>query len=366
MSSVMTNRPQQRRVPPQAVIEVVSEPSPELFAHHLAGLTGLLRMALLSGMEMTLPTSLNLVVDVAQTMVRADAELVIYAAPNDAASRMQVHRGLEPAPPAEEENLLHAWVGDSGKPLLVSTGLDAAMDEFLARLRVRHAIAAPMFLKHDWSGSLQLFRVAGDGFDAAEGRLLWFLSLLAENQLARIQSMAQLTHVAYTEYLTGLRARGYFEEALEQEAHRALRQSSQCGLLLIDLDDFKSINDRYGHHAGDDVLRQFARVLTHELRDVDTAARYGGDEFGVILPDTTEAGVRMVADRIRDAVRRHPFRIPETELQVQIGLSIGIALCPGDERDGRQLLRAADLALYQAKRRGKDGPLFWRELNAAG
>lgn len=185
---------------------------------------------------------------------------------------------------------------------------------------------------------------------------------MAENQLAHIQSVARLTHVAYTDYLTGLRARGYFEEALEQEVHRALRQSSLCGLLLLDLDGFKSVNDCYGHHAGDDVLRQFAHILTHDLRDVDTAARYGGDEFGVILPDSNVAGVRLVAHRIHDDFRRHPFRIPESDLKVQLGLSIGVALCPNDEHTGRRLLRAADTALYQAKQRGKDQMVFWREV----
>jgi diguanylate cyclase (GGDEF)-like protein len=365
MAAVMANSPELMRVPPQAVIEVVSEPNVELFAQHLGGLTGLLRMALLSGVEMSLPTALHLVLDISQSVVRADSELMIYANPDEPGTRLQVQRGLEPAPPPPEENLLHAWVGQTAKPLLASTGLDAAMDAFLARMGARHAIAVPMFLKHAWSGSLQLYRVDGESFDVTEGRLLWFLSLLAENQLVRIQSMAQLTQVAYTDYLTGLRARGYFEEALEQEVHRAVRQSSLCGLLLIDLDNFKSINDRYGHHAGDHVLRQFARILTHELREVDTAARYGGDEFGVILPDTTEAGVRMVAHRIRDAVRRHAFRVPETDAEASLGLSIGVALCPTDERSGRQLLRAADFALYQAKQRGKDRPLFWRELKQA-
>ncbi len=362
MATILADQPQPRRVPPQAVIEVVSEPNAERFAHYLPGLTGLLRMALLSGAEMTLPTSLHLLLDITQSVVRADRELVIYANPNQPAARIQVHRGNEPPPPVED-NLLHAWVGQMGKPLLVSPGLDTAMDVFLARLRARWAIAVPLFVKHDWSGTLQAYRAGGETFNVIEGQLLWFLALLAENQLARIQSMAQLTHVAYTDFLTGLRARGYFEEALEQETHRTLRQASVCGLLLIDLDDFKAVNDRYGHHAGDDVLRQFARILTRDLREVDTAARYGGDEFGVILPDTTEAGVRLVAHRIRDAVRRQPFRIPDSDQQVQLGLSIGIALCPGDERSGKLLLRAADLALYQAKQRGKDRPLFWRELN---
>jgi len=98
------------------------------------------------------------------------------------------------------------------------------------------------------------------------------------------------------------------------------------------------------------------------MRDVDTVARFGGDEFSIILPDIDDAGVRFVATRVREAVRNHPFRIPESEVTLQLSLSIGVALCPGDERNPDQLLRAADLALYQAKQRGKDRPIFWREL----
>lgn len=240
--------------------------------------------------------------------------------------------------------------------------MDAAMDGYLERVESRFALAAPLYLEHDWAGSIQLFRTGGEPFAIADGRLLWILSLLAENQMARINVLQQLTSMAYTDYLTGLRARGYFEQALEQEVRRTLRKSSSCALLLVDLDEFKSINDRFGHRAGDDVLRQFAHILTRDMRDIDTVARFGGDEFSVILPDINDEGARYVATRVRDAVRAHRFRISESEVQLQLSASIGIALCPGDERNPDQLLRAADLALYQAKQRGKDRPFFWREL----
>jgi diguanylate cyclase (GGDEF)-like protein len=354
-------------LPPQAVVEVVNEPVAELFAGHVGALTSLLRVALRSGMELTLPSALHLLLDISHAVVASDRQLILFANPRDAGSRAQMgHHFHPPEPPEMHASLLHAWVEHSGKPVLAECGWDLEMDGYLGRVEARAAVAAPLFFEHACAGSVQLFRTGGAAFSVTEARLLWFLSLLAENQMARIHAMQQLTHVAYNDYLTGLRARGYFEQALEQEVHRSVRQNSVVGLLLMDLDNFKSVNDRYGHHAGDEVLRQFARVLSRDMRDVDTVARFGGDEFAVILPDTSEDGVRLVANRVRDAVRSAMFRIPDAEVQIQVSLSVGIALCPADEHAPDQLLRAADLALYQAKQRGKDRPFFWRELRRAG
>lgn len=362
----MGAEPQALHIPPRAIVEVVSEPTAELFHHNLEALTSLLRMALLSGVELTLPTALHLLLDVSQSVVASERQLIVFADQRDPASRIQMTRHFDPpAPPGPEGNLLHAWVGRSGKPLLVEAGLDPAMDAYLRQVGALGALAVPLYLEHSWAGSIQLFRAAGPPFSVSDGRLLWILSLLAENQMARISVLQQLTRMAYTDYLTGLRARGYFEQALEQEVRRALRRSSACGLMLVDLDDFKSVNDRFGHRAGDEVLRQFARILTRDMRDVDTVSRFGGDEFSVILPDIDEAGVRFVANRVREAVRAHHFAVPDSEVQLALSASIGIALCPGDEHNPDQLLRAADLALYQAKQRGKDRPFFWRDLRRA-
>jgi len=352
-------------IPAGAVVEVNNEPTPELFEHRLGSLSALLRLALLSGVELTLPTTLHLLLDVTQSVVAADRQLIIFSDQRDTGARFQMGRNFETPPPPEiGTNLLHAWTGHSGKPVLAQRGRSGCMDSLLDQVGAQTAVAVPLFVEHDWMGSLQLFRRGQPEFTPADGRLLWILSLLAENQMARINAMQHLTRLAYTDYLTGLRARGYFEQALEQEVRRTLRKSGSCGLLLVDLDNFKNINDRYGHRAGDEVLRQFARVLTRDMREIDTVARFGGDEFSIILPDIDEAGARFVATRVRDAVRAYPFRITEAELPLSLRASIGLALCPADERMPDQLLRAADLALYQAKQRGKDRAFFWRRLRA--
>ena len=350
-------------IPPRAIVEVVSEPTPELFEQNLGALTSLLRLALLSGTEMTLPTALRLLLDAAQTVVASDRQLVILHDRRASGAPLQAAGHFDPPPiPGQEENLMHRWVGRAGKPVVAQAGQSAEMDGFLQRVGARSAAATPLFLEHEWAGSVQLFRGGDTPFGPTDGRLLWLLSLLAESQMARIHIVQQLTHMAFTDYLTGLRARGYFEQALEQEVHRSVRRSGSCGLLLADLDGFKAVNDYYGHPAGDEVLRQFARVLTRDMRDIDTVARFGGDEFAIILPDVDDAGARFVATRVREAVRNAIFRIPESGAEVRLTLSLGVALCPGDERSPDQLIRAADLALYQAKQRGKDRPFFWHEM----
>jgi diguanylate cyclase (GGDEF)-like protein len=351
-------------IPARAILEISDEPNPTLFEKRLDSLLGLLRLALRAELEQSLPTGLRVLLDLAQNVVQSDRQLVVFSDRQGHDSQLVLGRRFDPPEvPEVRTNLLHGWSAELCKPLLVERGWDGEMDGFLDRVGATAALAAPLFLERDFTGSIQLFRTVG-GFTAADAHLLWFLSLLAENQVMRIRMVQRLTRAAYTDFLTGLRTRGYFEQALEQEVRRAQRKATSCCLLLIDLDNFKQVNDRFGHHAGDDVLRQFARILAHDMRDIDTVARFGGDEFSVILPDTNQEGAHFVAARIREGVRNHRFAIPDDEAKLQINLSIGIALCPGNEITPQQLLRAADAALYQAKQRGRDRQYFGEEKRA--
>jgi two-component system, cell cycle response regulator len=171
----------------------------------------------------------------------------------------------------------------------------------------------------------------------------------------------KLSELAMTDELTGLYSRRYFFESLRQHVTRTTRgPSSERALscLMLDVDRFKAINDRYGHLAGDDVLRWVAEQVRSLLRGGDVAARFGGEEFVVLLPETPETGALRVAEKIRAAIERGHER-PGPEVTV----SIGVATYEAPDIAGRSsseaavvdaLLRRVDAALYEAKRAGRN------------
>jgi two-component system cell cycle response regulator len=168
-----------------------------------------------------------------------------------------------------------------------------------------------------------------------------------------VQGQEQLRHLAETDPLTGCANRRALMERLEQEMDRAARYATMLTALMLDIDNFKQINDTYGHLVGDIVLKQLAQLLKREQRSVDVVARYGGEEFVVLLPETTSTESRNFAERVLRRVQEHDFGEPHRPVRVTV--SIGIASYP-DERvtDGRSLLEIADTHLYRAKNEGRN------------
>ncbi|KAF0223910.1 MAG: hypothetical protein FD176_1620 [Rhodospirillaceae bacterium] len=176
----------------------------------------------------------------------------------------------------------------------------------------------------------------------------FLLGVLREKEEALRQSEARMTHQAYHDMLTGLPNRTMFEDRLDQALMRAQRQGQGFALLYIDLDGFKPINDSNGHQAGDAMLRHVADCLTGQLRQTDTVARIGGDEFTVLLTDLDDPAptAARIAQQCR-TIASQPLIVDGTELSVD--LSIGIACYPQDGRSAGELLRHADHAMYQVK-----------------
>jgi len=154
---------------------------------------------------------------------------------------------------------------------------------------------------------------------------------------------------AHTDHLTGLANRRRFERQLEREIARALRYDRAFCLVLIDVDNFKCVNDTYGHDVGDEAIRHLAKVLQEGTRGIDTAARIGGEEFAVVLTETNFKGGCEVAERLRVAIKTS-----EIPTAGHITASFGIAEFPLSAQTARELIGVADAALYQAKRRGRD------------
>jgi diguanylate cyclase (GGDEF)-like protein len=191
---------------------------------------------------------------------------------------------------------------------------------------------------------------AGGLSPEAEDLVAWLGS-----QAAIALENARLHHVARreasTDELTGLVNRRRFMEALDGEIARTQRGGARLSVLLADLDDFKRINDRFGHPAGDEALRTFASLLRASLREVDTAARLGGEEFAVLLPETDLEGALVLAERLRRHVGAHAVLLHDGE-PVHLTTSIGVAEYQSGPRD--ELLQHADEGLYRAKQEGKN------------
>ena len=160
----------------------------------------------------------------------------------------------------------------------------------------------------------------------------------------------QARFLAYHDTLTGLPNRRLLDDRLAQALHLAQRRDARLAVMLVDLDEFKLVNDRYGHRAGDAVLREAARRLSACVRKADTLARQGGDEFVVVIPELApQADGRVVAEKILRAIEA-PLEAEGATLR--LGASVGISLYPEDARDGEALLRNADAAMYRAKQSG--------------
>jgi diguanylate cyclase (GGDEF)-like protein len=152
--------------------------------------------------------------------------------------------------------------------------------------------------------------------------------------------------------LTGLTSRAHFTSTTEREIQRASRTGRAFALLMTDLDGLKAANDRFGHDSGDRLLQAVAEILRGDIRVTDVAARYAGDEFVLLLPETDLAGALRVAEKVRVDISR--LALPHNGSLIRTSASIGVVTYPDDGRTFAELMRRADLAMYEAKRRGRD------------
>lgn len=167
-------------------------------------------------------------------------------------------------------------------------------------------------------------------------------------------SVRQTIELAVTDGLTGLNNRRYLDNHLKTLFNRAATRGRALSVCITDIDRFKQVNDTYGHDAGDEVLKEFARRIRSTVRGADLACRYGGEEFVVVMPDTDAAAAAMIAERLRDIIERTPFALPGSDVGLSLTASLGIATnAPGVDTP-EQLLKQADKALYEAKNSGRN------------
>jgi diguanylate cyclase (GGDEF)-like protein len=223
---------------------------------------------------------------------------------------------------------------------------------------VRSRLAAPLVVADGVEGVLAVESPAAAAFSSAQLQLLESIALQAG---AALQN-AHLYQMAMVDGLTGLFMRRYFDARIEEEFERTQRYGSPFSVVMIDVDDFKVLNDTHGHLVGDRVLRAVAAAVQSQMRGVDTAARYGGEELALILPGAEMLAAYALAERIRVAIAA--VQIPESpETSLGVTASFGVATHP-DSRAGspEDVVRRADKALYRAKQTGKNRvELYWSD-----
>jgi len=254
------------------------------------------------------------------------------------------------------------WVAKHGRALLGTTrtgpyGLASERNAYTSN----PFVSVPLKVGDEVLGVVNLTnRVDGRPFSEAE---LKVLELLAEQTAAWIrhsQKLQKMQRLSLIDEVTTLYNRRYLTSCLQREIKRAGRTGEQLSLAMLDLDHFKVFNDTYGHQAGDRLLRQFATMLQDSIRSSDIVCRYAGDEFVIILPETTQEKDRgnhqgsHFLERLRAVVSEYPFEGQQVLPGGNLTVSVGVAVFPDDGRGPDELISVADEMLYEAKRRGRN------------
>jgi len=226
------------------------------------------------------------------------------------------------------------------------------------RFKSKSLVSIPLKLNDKVLGVLNLSD-KGDlqDFSETDLKLLTAFSTFASLMIERSQvkeETCRLERLSCTDPLTGTYNRRFLNQRLEEEVNRSQHQGLEFTLVFIDLDHFKGYNDRFGHLAGDEALVKAAQVISTTLRDMDTLARFGGEEFCVLLPGTSKHRGQLVAERIRMGVERELFSGVEGPGAGRLTASMGVATYPDDGTTVSSLLNASDVALYQAKAGGRN------------
>jgi diguanylate cyclase (GGDEF)-like protein len=279
--------------------------------------------------------------------------------------KLKSSRGISPeCRKGIEEGLLEPLCNDViriNEPLHIMESAAVSRIELLQREGINFLTAVPLIYGKDPIGLLFLASRSRRGqsinFDLAS-----LLSLVGNHVsviIDKIRLFQETKRLSITDGLTGLFNSRYFYRQLELEIARTNRYGGTFSLILFDIDNFKQLNDTYGHQAGDDVLHELAGILKSASRETDIVVRYGGEEFIIILPNTPVEDTIHLADRIRALVENNIF-LPHHEHGLHITLSGGIAAYPMTASDAKSLLNAADTALYSAKSSGKNRIVCFR------
>ncbi|MDI3279822.1 MAG: sensor domain-containing diguanylate cyclase [Bacillota bacterium] len=295
----------------------------------------------------------SLLIDTVLRVVKYDACQLVLVNEASGAIEVQVERGFFPPDPSGLRRLyaepLVQRVIRTGQPYITGKLEEEARPEE-KKLRFRSLLCVPLSVHAKTIGALSMFKEAPEAFTQDDLRVLFIVANQAAWAIQNARLYEEVAHQAITDGLTGLFNHRYFRSALERSVEESDQTGQPVSMIMIDIDSFKAVNDRYGHQRGDMVLQEVARVLQESVRSMDLVARYGGEEFAVILPDTSLEEAIVVARRIHEAVAAHDFGDG-----LRLTVSVGVATYPSPHvRCKEDLINLADEYAYRAKESGKN------------
>ncbi|MDA8388363.1 MAG: sensor domain-containing diguanylate cyclase [Nitrospiraceae bacterium] len=236
-----------------------------------------------------------------------------------------------------------------GEPFHVLSPGDFGKYPWFPEERILFLVAQPLSVGGEKAGVLATGsrEPVSMGFDLAA--LIHLVGNHVSLVIEKVRLYEEARRLAVTDALTGLFNIRYFYDSMALEAARAKRYGTRFSVTILDLDDFKAINDTFGHQIGDEVLKKVALIMKNASRETDIVARYGGEEFVIIQANTSKAEALAQVMRVKNAVESEYY----IDRRIRVSLSGGIATCPEDGEDGKRLLYSADMALYEAKAMGK-------------
>jgi diguanylate cyclase (GGDEF)-like protein len=341
----------------QAALAIMAFRNQEALSGRVAQLEALHQISRLASEAGTLGVTLNQMLDIAQEVVPNARCAILLLDPETQLLSMAAGEGYQAAARYLEIPIGRGVTGRCAALREIQHIRDLhthALDYYIPGVPgARSELALPMIAEGRTVGVLNAESQEVDGFDTTA---IETLSLIANQAAAVIrggQLLDETRRLAITDGLTGLHNRRHFVRQLEDNVQRATRYQESMALIMLDLDYFKDVNDRFGHYVGDRVLELLAVALQDSVRDSDRAARLGGEEFALLLLRCDRELAISIADRVQDRIRHLTLEgLPEPD--IDLSASVGIAFFPEDGSTPKELMRAADDALYVAKRSGRD------------
>ncbi|HHM24276.1 MAG TPA: sensor domain-containing diguanylate cyclase [Bacteroidetes bacterium] len=226
-------------------------------------------------------------------------------------------------------------------------------------------VIAPLIHSHRLEGLVILgTKINGEPYSQTDLEMVTLITNIVAVAVANARLYQRVKEISITDELTSLYNYRYFRMRLRDEVFRSQRTGRPLSLVILDVDYFKNYNDNLGHPAGDQVLKQIARILKNSVRDTDVVARYGGEEFCVILPEVDVQGARAFGERLRKNIEDYPFYKEEIQPGGKLTVSLGAATYPQDATMINELLVRADKALYHAKNSGRNRMSLYSEIKS--